>query len=93
MDIYTEQMIYTAAVYRNTNVGEVARTIGMAPSNLYRKIKQGTLKKAELDKIARALGGEYCFYILFPNGTRIGKIKNSGTTRKNKKTTSGIKQA
>jgi hypothetical protein len=93
MNIHTEQMIYTAAIYRNTNVGEVARTIGMAPSNLYRKIKQGTLRKADFDRIAQALGGEYCFYILFPNGTRIGKIKNHGTARKNKKQISGIKRA
>ena len=70
-----EQMIYTAAAFRNTNVGEVARVIGMAPSNLYRKIKHNTLKPWELSKIGKALGGEYIFYFSFPNGSKIGSLE------------------
>ena len=62
MDIDIEQMVFTAAIFRNTNVGEVARAIGMAPSSLYKKISRNTLKAGELAKIAKVLGGEYVFY-------------------------------
>ena len=81
MDLDIEQMIYTSAAFRNTNVGEVARAIGMAPSNLYRKIKRNTLKPWELAKIGKALGGEYVCYFSFPNGSKIGsleKLKHRG---------------
>jgi len=75
MDNETEKMIYTAAIFRNTNVAEIARTIGMAPANLYRKMKCCTLKPAELTKIGKVLGAEYSFYFSFPNGTKIGKVE------------------
>jgi len=77
MDNEIEKMVYTAAVFRNTNVAEIARTIGMAPANLYRKMKQCTLKPAELVKIGKALGAEYTYYFSFPNGTRIGKLEKN----------------
>ena len=75
MDLNIEQMIYTSAIFRNTNVGEVARAIGMAPSNLYRKIKHNTLKPWEIEKIGKALGGKYVYYFLFPNGSKIGSLE------------------
>ena len=74
MNIDIEQMVYTAAIFRNTNVAEIARAIGMAPSSLYKKISRDTLKSRDLARIAKALGGEYNFYIKFPNGTKIGKL-------------------
>ena len=85
MRIEVEQMIYTAAFFRNTNVGEIARAIGMTPSNLYKRIKRSTLKPWELEKIGKVLGGEYVFYYSFPNGTKIGtleKPKPAGKKRK-----------
>ena len=85
MNIDIEQMIYTAAMFRNTNVREVARAIGMNPSNLYRKINKNTLKSWELSSIAKVLGGQYAFYFVFPNGTKIGKLgKQKSATRKSK---------
>ena len=75
MDTEIEKMIYTAAIFRNTNVAEIARAIGMAPTNLYRKMKCCTLKSAELIKIGKVLGAEYSFYFSFPNGTKIGKVE------------------
>jgi len=77
MSIEVEQMIYTAAIFRNTNVREIARAIGMSSSNLYRKISKNTLKSWELSKIAEALGGKYVFYFVFSNGTKIGKLEKS----------------
>jgi len=75
MDNEIEKMIYTAAVFRNTNVAAIARAIGVAPANLYRKMKCITLKPAELAKIGKVLGGEYSFFFSFPNGTKIGKLE------------------
>ena len=75
MNLDIEQMIYTSVMFRNTNVREVARVIGMTPSNLYRKIRSNTLKPWELSRIAQALGGEYIFCFSFPNGTKIGKLE------------------
>ena len=75
MNLELEQMIYTSAIFRNTNVAEIARAVGMAPSSLYKKIKRGTLKPRELSEIGKALGGEYVFYYAFPNGTKIGTLE------------------
>jgi len=73
MENAIEQMVFTAAVFRKTNVAEIARAIGMQPSNLYRKLRCNTLKPAELIKIGKILGAEYVYYFSFPNGTQIGK--------------------
>ena len=81
-----EQMIYTAASFRKINVGEIARRIGMSPSNLYRKIKQNTLKPWELSDIAKVLGGEYVFYISFPNNSKIGNMDKSAHDSKKQRT-------
>ena len=70
-----EQMIYTSAIFRNTNVAVIARAVGMTPSNLYKKIKRGTLRPWELSRIGKVLGGEYVFYYAFPNGTKIGTLE------------------
>ena len=75
MDNEIEKMLYTAAMFRNTNLADIARTIGMAPQNLYKKMKRSTLKPADLSKIGKILGAEYAFYFSFPNGTKIGKIE------------------
>lgn len=85
-NIDIEQMIYTAAIFRNTNVREIARSLGVTSSNLYRKISKNTLKSWELSKIAEVLGGQYVFYFSFSNGTKIGKLeKPKSANRKNNK--------
>ena len=93
MNLDIEQMIYTSVMYCNTNVREIARIIGMSPSNLYRKIRCNTLRSGELSKIAEALGGEYLFCFSFPNGTKIGKLekpKRKGIKSDKKKQGPGI---
>ena len=77
MDNEVESMLYTAAVFRNTNLADIARTIGMSPQNLYKKMKRRTLKPEELGRIGKSLGAEYAFYFSFPNGTKIGKVEKS----------------
>ena len=75
MGINISQMIYTAASFSNTNIAEVARCIGMDPSNLRKKIRRNTLKPSELAKIAKVLGAEYVCYYAFPNGSKIGNME------------------
>ena len=74
MEITIEEMIYTAAKFRKTNVAEIARAMGVSPSVLYKKIYRNTLKPWELAKIAQTLDGEYHFYFSFPNGSKIGAL-------------------
>ena len=72
-----EQEIFLAVAYRGTNISAVARAIGMKPQVLHKKINRNTLKKEDLCKIGKALGGRYmsCFY--FPGGIVLGdKIRN-----------------
>ena len=79
-----KQMISTAAVFCNVSVAEIARSIGILPQSLYRKMKYGNLKPEELKKIASKLGAEFVFYFSFPNGSKIGNIgqtKHSGITK------------
>ena len=75
MNLEMEQMIFTSAIFCDTNVAEIARAVGMSPSSLYKKISRSTLKPWELSKIGKALGGEYVFYYSFPNGTKIGTLE------------------
>ena len=81
MNITVEEMIYTAAKFRRTNVSEIARAIGMAPSVLYKKIYRNTLKPWELSRIAEVLGGEYYFYMSFPNSSKIGALDKTKKMR------------
>ena len=67
-----EEQIYLAISYKATNVSAIAREMGISPQNLHRKIRSNTLKKEELCKIGKILGGKFlsCFY--FPGGVVIG---------------------
>ena len=77
-----EQMVFTAAMYCNTNVAEIARAIGMHPSTLYRKMKRKTIKPDEIIKIGKYLGCEFVYYLSFPNGTKIGKLDKRQSQKK-----------
>ena len=81
MELTVEQMIYTAAVFCNTNVAEIARAIGITPSALYKKISRNTLKASDLSEIAQILGGEYHFHFSFPNGSKIGALEKTKVVR------------
>ena len=70
--ISVEQQLYLAIAYKATNISALARTMGMARQNLHCKIVRNTLKKEELCKIAKILGGEYVSYFSFPDGVVIG---------------------
>ena len=82
MNLDIENMVFTAAMLRHTNVAEIARELKMTPSNLYRKIKSSTIKPWELAKIGKVLGGEYVYYLSFPDGTKVGKFKDYSPAKK-----------
>ena len=66
-----EQKINMAIAYKQTSQAELARLMGMTPSNLNQKIKRETLTVEELEKAANALGAVYFFGFEFPDGTKI----------------------
>jgi len=67
-----EQQIFIAVAHKATNISAIARKMGMTPQNLHRKISRNTLKKDELCKIAKILGGKYVTYFIFPDGIVVG---------------------
>jgi len=67
----TEQKINMALAYRGMSQAALARAIDMTPSNFNQKIKRDTFSADELDRIATALGGVYCSFFEFPDGTKI----------------------
>ena len=79
--ISVEQQLYLAIAFKATNIAAIARAMGMARQNLHCKIVRNTLKKEELCKIAKILGGEYVSYFSFPDGVVIG---DSMKKRKNR---------
>jgi len=66
-----EQKINMAAAYKMISQAELARSIGMTPSNFNQKIKRGTFSLEELSAIATALGAVYYFGFEFPDGTKV----------------------
>ena len=79
ISISIEEQVFLALAYKATNVSAIAREMGMSRRNLYRKISSNTLKKEELCKIGKILGGQYVSYFTFPGGVMIGdKTKSRG---------------
>ena len=66
-----EQKINMAAAYKGISQADIARAMGMTPSNFNQKIKRDTFSKDELEKIAVALGAVYNAFFEFPDGTKI----------------------
>ena len=84
--ISIEQQIDLAIAYRATNLAIIAQAMGMTRQNLHKKLTRNTIKKEELSKIAKILGGEYVSYFSFPDGVKIGKNPENGRKTRNRKT-------
>lgn len=69
--ITMEQKINMACSYRRISQAQLAREIGMTPSNFNQKIKRGTFNEEELAKIGEALGAKYVCEFRFEDGTVI----------------------
>lgn len=66
-----EQKIKMALSFSGISQAELARRLGVSPSNLNQKIKRNTLTKEELEGIAAAVGGSWRAEFVFPDGTII----------------------
>ncbi|MBR2131397.1 MAG: helix-turn-helix transcriptional regulator [Oscillospiraceae bacterium] len=66
-----EQKIKMALSYSGISQAELARKIGMTPSNLNQKVKRNTLTKEEMETIAAVLGGTWRAEFVFEDGTVI----------------------
>ena len=66
------QQVYLAIAYRGTNVSALAHKMGMNRQNLHQKISRNNLKKEEMHKIAKALGGVYESFFSFPGDVIVG---------------------
>lgn len=72
VNLSIQQQIFLAVAYCGTNISAIAREMGTSPQNLHRKINNNNLKKEELCKIGKILGGEYVSYFSFPGNVIIG---------------------
>jgi transcriptional regulator with XRE-family HTH domain len=66
-----EQIINTAAALAKISQAELARQIGMQPSNFNQKVKKGTITDEELEKIAAVCGCTYDRFFTLPDGTKL----------------------
>ncbi|MCL1996168.1 MAG: helix-turn-helix transcriptional regulator [Defluviitaleaceae bacterium] len=66
-----EQKINMATAYKGISQAELARLIGISPANFNLKVKRGTLRQEDLEKVAIALGAVYQFGFIFEDGTKI----------------------
>lgn len=60
-----------ALSYKGISQAELARRLKTSAPNLNLKIKRNTLKKEDLEEIAKAIGAEFEMNFIFPDGTKI----------------------
>lgn len=68
-----ERLVRAAAGYKLMSLRKLAEAMGTSVQNLSSKLKRGSLKRAEMEKIAEILGAEYESeeHFIFPDGMRI----------------------
>ena len=66
-----EQKILMALVYRKMTQTELANKLGMLISNFNQRLKRGSFKVDEIEKIAEILGAKFTYTFDFEDGTKI----------------------
>ena len=66
-----DRKIGAAIKYGQKTQTEVAEAIGTSRSNFNQRMKRGSFKVAELEKIAEALGAKFSYSFDFEDGTKI----------------------
>ena len=66
-----ERKIGAAIKYGQKTQTEVAEAIGTSRSNFNQRMKRGSFKVDELEKIAEALGAKFSYSFDFEDGTKI----------------------
>jgi transcriptional regulator with XRE-family HTH domain len=67
----TEKLIKMAIAYNGISLSELAKTCGFSIANFSQRLKRDSFKRADLNKIAAALGAKYETAFVFPDGTKI----------------------
>ena len=67
----TTKQVKTAATYAGLSLADLARNIGTSPQAFSQRLKADTLRPADLERIAQALGAEYISLFVFPDGKQI----------------------
>lgn len=66
-----DRKIGAAIKYGQKTQTEVAEAIGTSRSNFNQRMKRGSFKVDELEKIAEALGAKFSYSFDFEDGTKI----------------------
>ncbi len=66
-----EKKINMALAYYGISQAELARRLGTSPANFNHRLKSGTFKIEELEKIAEALGAKFTYTFDFEDGTKV----------------------
>ena len=66
-----EIMVKMALLRHGMSMSELARRIGMSVQNLHQRLRRGSLRLDELERVAEAMGAELRCSIHFPDGTEI----------------------
>ena len=70
IEITIEEQIKTALFHSGLSRKEFCQKIGMSTSSFIQRMKTGKFTKAELEKMATAMGCEYVSYFRFPDGKK-----------------------
>ncbi len=66
-----EQKIRMALGYRKMSQADLAREIGLSPSNFHQRLGRGNFSVEELERIGEALGAKFHCEFEFEDGTKI----------------------
>lgn len=66
-----EKMVKAAAAYSLTTLAKIAEGLKTSPQNLSNRLKRGSLKRSDMERIAEILGAKYEEHFIFPDGTKI----------------------
>lgn len=64
------QKVRMSCAYLEITKTELARRLGKVPAHFMQQLKEDRFTNDDMNKIAEALGAQYCSYIEFPDGTK-----------------------
>lgn len=67
----TTKQVKTAATYAGISLAELSRRTGSSPQAFSQRLKADTLRPADLERIAQAIGAQYKSVFIFPDGKEI----------------------
>ena len=65
-------LVEMGAAYAGLSKSEIARRIGLSPTNFMKRLRNGKIPIEELEEIAKAMGGTLVIGIKFDDGKTVG---------------------